>query len=148
MLFLVTFLLTANCLRIYLVICTFCYATLGWPHVWSALGWYNVCTNTTDLFQSPDSCFSKDSWPHRVPSVFFLLLYILSSVICLAVSIMSSWHIWSIANAETSVEAHDHEEYRRLAKGRGEVCSFITNFMSNAVIYTLAQEFINSYDVG
>lgn len=50
-----------------------------------------------------------------------MLLFILAAVICLALLIMCGWHIWSIAKGETSVEGHDFEAYRRVAKTRGEV---------------------------
>lgn len=51
----------------------------------------------------------------------FLLEYILSGVLCLAVGIMLTWHLLSIAAGETSVEAQDHEVYRKVAKRRGDV---------------------------
>jgi hypothetical protein len=35
---------------------------------------------------------------------------------------MGSWHLWSVACAETSVESSDHEQYRKLARIRGDVC--------------------------
>jgi palmitoyltransferase len=50
-----------------------------------------------------------------------MLIFILAAVIALAVSIMGGWHLWSIAAGETSVEGQDHEVYRKMAKGRGEV---------------------------
>ena len=59
----------------------------------------------------------------------FLLTYILSAVLCFAVAVMGAWHIWSVASGETSVEAHDHDHYRKVAKRRGE-------------------DFVNSYDLG
>lgn len=55
----------------------------------------------------------------------FSLIYILSGVLCLAVGIMLSWHVWSICQAETSVESHDHGIYRKVAKERGQVCYFM-----------------------
>lgn len=48
---------------------------------------------------------------------------------CLAVGIMCSYHLWTIAHGETTVESHDHEVYRRIAKSRNEA-------------------FVNSYDLG
>lgn len=53
----------------------------------------------------------------------------LAAVLFIAVTIMASYHFWSIACAETSVESQDHEQYRKIAKGRGE-------------------DFVNSYDLG
>lgn len=61
--------------------------------------------------------------------MMFLLTYILAAVMCFAVTVMGAWHIWSIACGETSVEAQDHEHYRKMAKRRGE-------------------DFVNSYDLG
>lgn len=61
--------------------------------------------------------------------MMFLLTYILSAVLCFAVAVMGAWHIWSVASGETSVEAHDHDHYRKVAKRRGE-------------------DFVNSYDLG
>jgi len=54
--------------------------------------------------------------------------YMLSIVLCLAVFIMLLWHIWSISKGETSVEAQDHEIYRKIAKERGEVSVFTLYF--------------------
>ncbi|TCD60661.1 hypothetical protein EIP91_009721 [Steccherinum ochraceum] len=42
---------------------------------------------------------------------------------------MAAWHVWGVASGETSVEAQDHEHYRKIAKRRGE-------------------DFVNSYDLG
>lgn len=42
---------------------------------------------------------------------------------------MCGWHIWSVAKGETSVEGHDFEAYRSVAKARGEV-------------------FVNAFDLG
>ena len=91
---------------------TFCYAVTGWKCVLAALG-----------------IPGDDSWPYYSPPVFFIATYVLSVVLCLAVSIMTSFHVWSIACGETSVESADHEQYRKTAKTRGET-------------------FVNSYDLG
>jgi len=96
----------------YLVVSTFCLAILGFPHALDALGLTYVAP-----------------WEHHVPMLAFILTYILSAVLCLSVGIMLAYHLWTIASGETSVEAQDHEIYRKVAKSRGE-------------------EFINSYDVG
>ncbi|KII85268.1 hypothetical protein PLICRDRAFT_45462 [Plicaturopsis crispa FD-325 SS-3] len=98
--------------RAYLVLSTFCFGVLGYDQIFEALG-FN--------YQQP--------WNHHVPEVVFLMEYILSVVLCLAVGIMLLWHLWSIALGETSVEAQDHDVYRRVAKERGD-------------------EFVNSYDLG
>jgi hypothetical protein len=39
----------------------------------------------------------------------------------LAVGIMLLWHLWTVSLGETSVEAQDHEVYRKMARGRGDV---------------------------
>jgi palmitoyltransferase len=57
------------------------------------------------------------------------MIYILAAVLGFAVGVMLAFHLWGVANAETSVEAQDHEHYRNLAKSRGET-------------------FVNSYDLG
>lgn len=97
---------------IYLVVSTFFYALFGWRYGLNALGWYD-----------------DEAWPYWSPPVPFVATYVLSVVLCLAVVIMVSWHLWGIACGETSVEAADHEQYRTLVSGRGET-------------------FVNSYDLG
>lgn len=97
---------------IYMSLATFCYAASGWRCVLAALG-----------------IPGDDSWPYYSPPVFFIATYVLSVVLCLAVSIMTSFHVWGIACGETSVESADHEQYRKTAKTRGET-------------------FVNSYDLG
>lgn len=57
------------------------------------------------------------------------MTYVLSVVLCLAVAIMLSWHLWSVCQGETSVEGLDHEVYRSVAKERGDI-------------------FVNSFDLG
>ncbi|KAJ8693123.1 hypothetical protein PTI98_010367 [Pleurotus ostreatus] len=68
-------------------------------------------------------------WPHHVPELAYILTYILSVVLCFAVGIMLSYHLWTISKGETTVETHDHEHYSKLANSRGE-------------------DFVNSYDLG
>ncbi|KAI0696954.1 zf-DHHC-domain-containing protein [Cytidiella melzeri] len=96
---------------VYLSIATFVYAWCGWSHVLSALGWFS------------------EPWAHHVSELAFLMIYILTAVLFLAVTIMASYHIYGITCGETTVESQDHEHYRHLAKGRGEA-------------------FVNSYDLG
>ncbi|KAI0819261.1 DHHC palmitoyltransferase-domain-containing protein [Trametes gibbosa] len=96
---------------LYLVISTFFYALFGWKQVALALGWF------------------EDPWPFFAPQMAFLLTFILSVVLCLAVSAMAGWHLYMVACGETSVETQDHEQYRKIASQRGET-------------------FINSYDLG
>jgi len=96
----------------YLVLSCFCYAALGYPQFLQAIGFH----------YQPD-------WPYHIPALPFILTFILAVVLSLAVMVMLGWHLWSIAAAETSVEAQDHEHYRKVAKSRGEA-------------------FVNSYDLG
>jgi len=96
----------------YLVLSTFCLSILGYPQLLDALG---------VTFQS--------TWPHHVPMLIYILMYILSAVLCLAVGIMLSYHLWTVASGETSVESQDHDVYRDVAKSRGDT-------------------FVNSYDLG
>ena len=63
----------------------------------------------------------------------YAMIYILSVVLCLAVGVMLAYHIWSITSGETSVEAQDHEEYRRKARERGEV-SFCLHHLLQAYV--------------
>jgi len=54
-----------------------------------------------------------------------MLTYILAVVIALALMVMCGWHLWSIANGETSVDNHDFDQYRKVARSRGDVCPII-----------------------
>lgn len=56
-----------------------------------------------------------------MPQVSFILMYILCAVLCLAVGIMMTWHLWGVVKGETSVESQDHDVYRNVAKQRGDV---------------------------
>ncbi|KAJ7500311.1 DHHC palmitoyltransferase-domain-containing protein [Mycena galericulata] len=96
----------------YLVISCFSLCITGFPHVMRALG----------------ATYELD-WPHHVPQIAFILEYILAAVMFLAVGIMFSYHLWTVASGETTVESQDHEVYRRVAKSRDET-------------------FVNSYDLG
>ncbi|KAF8869537.1 DHHC palmitoyltransferase-domain-containing protein [Mucidula mucida] len=96
----------------YLCLSSLCFVSLGYEQLFLALGVsYRVV------------------WPYHVPPLAYMLLYILSAVIGLAVGIMCSYHLWMIMQGETSVESQDHEHYRRVASERGET-------------------FVNSYDLG
>lgn len=88
----------------------------------------------------------QEPWPHWSPEVAFLLVYILAVVLWFAVTVMGAWHLWSIANAETSVESQDNDYYRKIAKGRGEVSGVLTALYGHLLM--LRQDFVNSYDLG
>ncbi|TFK71937.1 zf-DHHC-domain-containing protein [Pluteus cervinus] len=96
---------------IYLVLATSCFTALGYPFMLQTLG------------------LVDDNWDYYSPQALYMLMYILSPVLGLCVFAMLLYHLSSIASGESSVEAHDHEVYKKLAKQRGE-------------------EFVNSYDVG
>ncbi|PFH48310.1 hypothetical protein AMATHDRAFT_65799 [Amanita thiersii Skay4041] len=95
----------------YFVLSTGCYAFLGFPKALIALG------------------LDFEPWPHLLPPTIFMLIYLLSVVLCFAVTIMLAFHLLGVANGETSVEAQDFAIYRKKAKEEG-----IT--------------FVNSYDLG
>lgn len=95
----------------YLVLATFNLNLLGYQDFLDSLG------------------VSYQKWEHNVPEVMFAMIYILSAVLCFAVGVMLTYHLYGVTYGETSVEAQDHEEYRRKAKQRNE-------------------EFVNSYDCG
>ncbi|KAG5645107.1 hypothetical protein DXG03_006921 [Asterophora parasitica] len=89
--------------RAYLVISTFCVTALGYKQLFEALG------------------ITYTPWPYHVPEFAYVITYLLSVVLFLAVGIMLSYHLYNIAWAETSVEAQDHDVYRKKAKSRAEV---------------------------
>ncbi|KAJ7153812.1 DHHC palmitoyltransferase-domain-containing protein [Mycena filopes] len=99
----------------YLVIACASVTVTGIPHVLDALG-------------ARGAAFDDD-WPHHVPQIAFIMIYILSVVMALAVGVMCTYHLWGVMHGETTVEAQDHEVYRRMAKSRNET-------------------FVNSYDLG
>ncbi|KAH9080672.1 zf-DHHC-domain-containing protein [Lactarius deliciosus] len=88
----------------YVVIATFCFTALGWPHLFVALG-FNF----------------NDEWEHRMSPVVFSIIYFVCLVMCLAVGTMFTWHLWGVAVGETAVESQDHEHYQQVAQSRGEI---------------------------
>ncbi|KAF8643163.1 hypothetical protein AX16_009206 [Volvariella volvacea WC 439] len=96
----------------YMVLSTLCFSVLGYSNMLDALG-----------------LTSQYNWEYHMPQVAFVLMYILSAVLCLCVAVMLLYHLYGISCGETSVEAQDHEVYRAVAKDRGD-------------------QFINSYDLG
>jgi len=78
-------------------------------------------------FASALNVFDFDyEWPYLVPSIIFILDYVLAVVLCLAVGIMLTWHLLSITRGETTVESHDYALYRNAARNRGE--KFVNSF--------------------
>lgn len=114
--------------RAYLVLSTFCLSVLGYSQAIQALG---ITYVGFVLFDFPncdlhgESSILQTHWSYDVPEVWYILIYLLSVVLCLAVGIMLSYHLWGIASGETSVESQDHEIYRSRAKSRGEVCAHV-----------------------
>ena len=76
------------------------------------------------------------------------MIYLLSAVLCLAVTIMLSYHLWSISQGETSVEGQDHEVYRRKARARGEVRISDVTIVLRFPLNCRLQAFVNCYDLG
>lgn len=107
--------------RAYIVIATFCYTALGWPHVFVALG-FDLKVAHTLVPNIAKLTHYQDDWDHRMSPIVFTLIYFLCIVMCLAVGTMLTWHLWGVAVGETAVESHDHEHYQRVAESRGEVC--------------------------
>lgn len=70
----------------------------------------------------------------------------MSCVIGFAIFIMFGWHLWSIGQGETSVEVQDNDQYRKIARSRGQVCA---STIGERGVFTFAiKEFVNSYDLG
>ncbi len=101
-----------------------------------------LCTSLPQADLAP----LQEPWPYFAPPMAFLLTYILSVVLCMAVTAMAGWHLFMIASGETSVESQDHELYRRVARDRGEVGHFPHPRMSQCS--KLPQTFVNCYDLG
>lgn len=70
----------------------------------------------------------------------------MSCVIGFAIFIMFGWHLWSVGQGETSVEVQDNDQYRKIAKSRGQVC--VSTVGEGAVFTFTIKEFVNSYDLG
>lgn len=64
-----------------------------------------------------------------------------------AILIMFGWHLWSIGQGETSVEVQDNDQYRKIARSRGQVCASIIASEDGVFSLTI-KEFVNSYDLG
>jgi len=86
---------------VYIVIATGFFTVSGYNKFWESMG------------------FTYIEWTYFTPVFAFSLFYILSVVLCLAVGIMMSYHMWGVCKAETSVDSHDHSVYRKVAKERG-----------------------------
>jgi len=122
-----------NSFRAYLVLATFNLSVLGYQHFLDSLGIsYQVCTYSYFsfvIFIDP----LRQPWEHVVPESMFAMVYILSLVLCFAVGVMLVYHLYGVTYGETSVEAQDHEEYRKKARQRNEVYLIL----SKAIIYPI-----------
>jgi len=96
----------------YLVLATFFLSVCGFQKALDALGFNFIA-----------------DWPYLTPEILYVLVYMLSVVMCLAVGIMLLWHMWGVVKGETAVESQDHEVYRKMARSRND-------------------DFVNSYDLG
>jgi len=56
-------------------------------------------------------------------------------------------HLWGVGQGETSVEAQDNEQYRKIARSRGQVCRSIPAGEDDVLTLPI-KEFVNSYDLG
>ena len=77
----------------------------------------------------------------------YITEFALSSVIGFAILIMFGWHLWTVGQGETSVEAQDNEQYRKIARSRGQVRGSILADR-DGVFTSPNKEFVNSYDLG
>ena len=112
-------------IRAYLVVATFTLSLLGYQHFLNCLGIsYQVWTYPYFFFVTfIDQLTQK--WEHNIQEFMFAMIYILSVVLCFAVGVMLAYHFYGIIYGETSVEAQDHEVYRRQAKARNEVINLL-----------------------
>ena len=64
-----------------------------------------------------------------------------------AILIMFGWHLWSVGQGETSVEVQDNDQYRKIARSKGQVCGSIVVGEDGVFTFPM-KEFVNSYDLG
>ena len=77
----------------------------------------------------------------------YITEFALSCVLGFAILIMFGWHLWSVGQGETSVEAQDNDQYRKIARSRGQVRGSILAHRDGVFISSI-KEFVNSYDLG
>ncbi|KAB5593398.1 Aspartyl-tRNA synthetase [Ceratobasidium theobromae] len=94
----------------YFVVATFCFVVAGYQTIWPALEFGHA-------------------WKYRIPEMVYIIVYILSLALGLAVLVMLLWNIYQIGKGVTTVEGYDHGIYADRARSRGET-------------------FVNSYDLG
>ena len=58
-------------------------------------------------------------WPYYTPKLAFMLIYIMSIALGVAIGAILAWHLWLIMTGQTTVENHDASHYRGVAKKRG-----------------------------
>ena len=112
----------------YLVLASYSFVFLGWPHLWRAMGYLPDARRLRYLFLAPLK-IDPQSWPHTSPRMQFILTYILAVALGLAVTVMLTWHLYLVSTGQTSVENHDFDVYKKVAERRKET-------------------FVNSWDLG
>lgn len=53
---------------------------------------------------------------------------------------MCGWHLWSVARGETTVESHDFEAYRNLARSRNDVRRSLSYLFSYETLTNLSSD--------
>ena len=86
-------------------------------------------------------------WGHYTPEFVYVTEFALSCVIGFAILIMFGWHLWSVGQGETSVEVQDNDQYRKIARSRGQVRGSIIAG-EDSIFSSIIKEFVNSYDLG
>ena len=60
-------------------------------------------------------------WTHNFPESFYIWIYIISVAISCSITFLLGSSLCGIAYGETTLEAHDNQEYRQEAEKRNEV---------------------------
>ena len=95
-----------------------CFSISGLSKIWIV---FDLSVEVCILSRSPLFHLYSTKWSFFTPSVIFVLVFVLSVVLCIAVGVMLSWHLYNIARGETTVESHDHRLYQNIAQSRGDV---------------------------
>ncbi|THU83162.1 hypothetical protein K435DRAFT_690049, partial [Dendrothele bispora CBS 962.96] len=109
----------------YLCLSTALYILLGYQQFLNALGL---------SFQVDPALHATDFMAVSCPVIAHLLTFILSCVLCFAVGIMQV-ALWSVMKGETSVEAQDHQIYRKVALTKAFINSFDLVKMQNLKLF-------------
>jgi len=71
------------------------------------------------LIAQPLTDEPNKKWPYYTPKLAFMLIYIMSIALGVAIGAILAWHLWLIMTGQTTVENHDASHYRGVAKKRG-----------------------------